>query len=584
MPEKANPRHLTRLFALIWPYRGRLAVGLLAMLVTTAAMLAIPQYLKQVFDTALQAGDMTALNNMVLWAFGTVIVLVAGVMVRTYFMQDTAVTIVAQFRERVFAHVLAFDISFFEEFGAGEVVSRVGNDIVVIREFIQFALPALMRGFLLACGSLILLLVTNTELTAVLTLVAVPLVIFAAVLGKKWRTFSKQIQALAAQLAHQVEEAVSAIRTVRVFHQEAGTQQRYSEKMAVTLEIGRRLILSNGAFFAMSLLVAFSGVLFVLWLGGRDVIMGQMSLGDMMAFLLYLAFLGDGASNLASFWPALQNAAGATERVFELLAEEPDIVEPTNPKRLPAAKGGRAVAFEGVSFHYPTRQGAAAIEKFTLEIKAGETVAIVGPSGAGKSTLFSLLLRFYEPQSGVITLDGVPINQLRFADLRGALSLVAQEPAIFSTTIAANIAYGKPNATAAEIAEAATVAHADEFINDLPERDETQVGEKGVRLSGGQKQRVAIARTVLRNPSVLLLDEATSHLDAESEQHVQAALETLRQERTTLVIAHRLATVKSADRIVVLDKGSIVDVGTHGELLKRCVLYKKLAELQFLDA
>lgn len=579
---KTNTRQLVQIFKLIWPYKGYLSCGFLALFVTTACMLALPQYLKQVFDESLQTGSLENLNQLILVSFGTVLVLSAGVLARTFFIQYTGGVVVGRFRERVFSHILRFDISFFETFGTGEVVSRLQGDIVVIRQFIQFALPALLRGVLLAFGSSILLFFTNTKLMLILCLVGAPIVITAFVLGKTWKQYSKQIQNFAANLSGQAEEAIYAIRTVRACNQKDATEQKYHLTMNETIAVAKRLILSEGAFFSFSLLIAFSGILLVLWLGGRDVIQGNMSLGDMMSFLLYLAFLGDGVGSLGQFWPALQNAAGATERVFELLAEKPHITEVETTRNLPKAEKGRQVEFQKVGFHYASRPDSAALSNLNLTVQAGETVAIVGPSGAGKSTLLSLLLRFYDPQTGQILLDGLPIKELSFADLRNAVGLVAQDATVFSTTVGENIAYGRPEATEEDIIQAAKAAHAHDFIMALPKGYQTEVGEKGVRLSGGQKQRVALARTILRNPSVLLLDEATSHLDAESEHAVQQALEELRQDRTTLVVAHRLSTVQAANRIIVLDGGKIVAEGTHKELIKTCDLYKKLAELQFL--
>lgn len=586
--KRSSPRPTgqpTGVLPLVWmlkPHLGKLSIGFAAMLVTTACMLTIPQYLKHTFDKALVKQDIAAMNDLMLVAGAVILVLVVGVFVRTYFIQYTCATMVGRFREKLFAHILKFDVLFYETFGVGEVISRMVSDVVVMREFVQFAMPALLRGTLLAIGTLALLLLTNTMLTVTLFAVGAPIALLAVVLGKKWRHYARDIQQKSAELASIAEESIYAIRTLQAYGREDTVNHLYHTTMNEGLWIGRRLIVSNGVFFSISLLVGFSGVLFVLWLGGREVIEGTMTLGDMMAYLLYLAFLGDAVSSLANFYPALQQAAGATERVFELMQLEPEITDPAKPTTLPSATSGRAVAFEGVMFTYPSRPEQPALQDYTLHIKAGEQVALVGPSGAGKSTLFSLLLRFYEAQTGQIKLDNVAVDQLKLADLRGTMAYVAQESTIFSTTIEENIRYGNPAATEADIHAAAKLAHADDFITKLPDGYSTQVGERGVRLSGGQKQRLAIARAIVRNPSILLLDEATSHLDAASEQAVQAAFEKIKQNRTTLVIAHRLATVQAADRIIVMEEGRIVAEGTHNKLMKTSPLYKSLAELQFL--
>ncbi|MFZ2620670.1 MAG: ABC transporter transmembrane domain-containing protein [Alphaproteobacteria bacterium] len=580
----ANTSHFQRLLGLMQPYAGRLAVGIAAVLLTTACMLILPQYLKQIFDAALQQRDVTALNMVLLYVAATVVILVVGVMLRTYFLQYTASRIINDLRGHLFARVVGLDVVFFELRAAGEIISRLLSDVTVIREFIQFAAPQLIRGILLALGSLAALFYTNVQLTLVLCVAGIPIVLMAGYLGKTWRRYSASIQDNFAKLSAVVEQAVGGIRTVKAFAQEEAEAARYNVFRANALVLAQKLILSSGAFTAFNVVLGFSAICGVIWLGGRDVIAGTMTMGDMMAYLLYLAFLGDGASNLASFWPALQSALGATERVFELLNERPQLQAPVTSHLLPVAKKGRAVALKNVTFHYPSRPDAAALAELNLSVNAGETVAIVGPSGAGKSTLFGLLLRFYDPQEGHILVDGVDVKNLSFTELRGTMAMVAQEATMFSATIRENIAYGKPEATEDEVVAAAKAAYAWEFIAALPEGLNTLVGERGVRLSGGQKQRLAIARAVLRNPAILLLDEATSHLDAESERAVQAALESLRQGRTTLVVAHRLSTVKSADRIVVLNKGRVEAVGTHAELLATCALYKHLAQLQFVDA
>ncbi|MFZ2587095.1 MAG: ABC transporter transmembrane domain-containing protein [Alphaproteobacteria bacterium] len=570
------------LTSLVRPYAGRLAVGIAAMLVTTACMLVIPQYLKKVFDAAITHQDMAALNWLMLEAAGMVILLSIGVFARTIYMKQVAHSVSWLLVDKIFQHLTRMHVAFFETRGAGDIISRASNDAVVINQFLENGSPMIARGALLAIGAYGILIWTNPALTLVLSVTAPVLAFVTMLLGRKWKVMSKKMSVVAGASFAKIEELVNGIRLVRSY----GAEQREIAAMhhiqVEGLDLAVSLAKWRAGFFSFVVLLGFFSIMMVVWLGGRDVIAGTMSLGELMAFLLYLAFLGDGVSNLAGFWPMLNTAQAAAERIMELLAERPSIVEPAKPTALPKAKGARGVELKNVVFAYASRPEVNVADGISFKVKAGEKVAIVGPSGAGKSTLFSLLLRFYDVTSGAVTVDGVDVRKLAFASLRGAVAVVAQESAIFSTTVRANVAYGRPEATEDEVWAALKVAHADGFVRVLPQGLETPVGEKGVQLSGGQRQRLAIARAVLVDAPILLLDEATSHLDAESERAVQAALEEAGKGRTVVTIAHRLATVKAADRIVVLDKGKVVEEGTHAELMKHSKLYAALARLQMV--
>ncbi len=572
------------LFKLIWPFRWRLGVGLGAVVITTLCMLAIPQYLKAVFDEALQHKDVAQLNSVFFMMSGVVLLLAFMAGVRNFFLRYTAMKIIVSLRCRVFQHALGLDIGYYEIKSTGEILSRMINDIEIVLSFIRTSSVQFVRAFFLSIGALAFLFYMEWQLTLMLLVVGPVFVIMLWQIGRFSRKRSKARTDAFAKAMAVVESAITGIRTVRVFGAENQTYLLHNNFIQKCIGLTFEIDLANAFFLAIVILTGFSGALLTLYYGSYQVINGDISLGTLMAYFLTLAFLADGLGNLAQFWPAYQEALGSTERVFELLAEQPKVTEAAQPVPLPAVQRGRAVTFENVGFHYPSRAvDDRAIHEFALQVAPGETVALVGPSGGGKSTLFSLLLRFYDVQQGAILLDGVDVRQLAFPDLRRAVSLVAQEPTIFSASVYENVAYGAPDATEAEVMAAVRAAHAWDFIQDLPAGLATEVGEKGVRLSGGQKQRLAIARTILTDPDVLLLDEATSHLDAASEQHVQAALEALQQNRTTLVIAHRLSTVKNADRIVVLAQGRKIAEGKHSALLKSCPLYKKLAQLQLLD-
>ncbi|MCP5405003.1 MAG: ATP-binding cassette domain-containing protein [Pseudomonadaceae bacterium] len=569
------------LLELVRPYWGRLAIGVAAMLVTTACMLVIPQYLKKVFDAAIVNGDLVALNWLMVEAGGMVLVLVAGVFVRSYVLKQATHGISWGLVGRMFGKILGLDIAFFERKSAGDIIARSSSDVIVVREFIETGLPMMVRGLLLAIGAYAVLVVTDVQLTLLLSVALPFLVVLSMVLGRRWKRESRFVQDKAGESFGRIEEAVYGIRIVRAYGNHAQEMSKMQRVLQEGLSMVVQMALWRGMFFSTVVLLGFFAIMSVVWFGGMRVIEGQMSMGEMMAFLLYLAFLGDGVSNLANFWPAMQTAQGAMSRIMEVLGQQSEVLEAEKPKHLPKRKA-RGVVFEGVAFAYASRPEVKVADGVDFAVKAGEKVAVVGPSGAGKSTLFSLLLRFYDVQGGRIMIDGVDIRELAFADLRRAIAVVAQEASVFSTTVRANVAYGRPDASDEEVWKALKVAHADGFVRALPQGLETPVGEKGVQLSGGQRQRLAIARAVLVDAPILLLDEATSHLDAESERAVQEALEAAGKGRTVITIAHRLSTVRAADKIVVMDKGRVVAEGTHRQLLAKSPLYKALATLQMV--
>jgi ATP-binding cassette subfamily B protein len=487
---------------------------------------------------------------------------------------------VGDLRRDLFAHVVRLGPAWFEVKRSGDVMSRIAADAQLLEQVIGTSVSVVVRNTLMCVGGIAMLVVTDPKL-AVTVLIVVPLVVAPIILiGRKVRALSRESQARVADMVAVGAETLDAVRTVQAFAQEERASSDFGRATERAFTAARRRISRRALMTTVVIFIVFSAVGFLLWMGGHDVIAGRISAGDLSAFIFYAVLVASSGGAISENIGDLQRAAGAAERLAELLTERPTISEPAQPKALPQPATG-ALAFKDVTFRYPARPDSAALDRFDLNVASGETVAIVGPSGAGKTTVFNLLLRFYDPQQGGIALDGIDLRDLALADLRRTMALVPQEPVLFSASVADNIRYGRPGAPDAEVRAAAEAASALGFIQALPQGFDTHLGARGVRLSGGQRQRIAIARAVLCDPVLLLLDEATSALDAESEFAVQQALDRLMERRTTLVIAHRLATVQKADRIVVIDRGHVVDVGRHADLVRRGGLYARLADLQF---
>ena len=579
-PKGKSLKPLRALLPFLAPYRARMLVALVALGIAAAAMLALPQALKNVIDEGFTASNAAAVDRYFFWLLAAAAVFAAFAALRMYLVNWIGERVVADLRSAVYRRVLRMDPAFFEVTKTGEVLSRLTTDTTLIQSLSGIGLSILLRSIVSFFGSLVLLLLTSLKLAliifALIPTVLLPMLIF----GRRVRRLSRASQDRIADTSGLAGETLNAIQTVQAFTLEELHGRRYDSAVEESFDTAIRRTRVRAWLIAVAIMMTFGAVTLVLWLGARAVLAGTMTGGDLAKFLSYAIFMGTSVGALSEMWGELQRAAGAMERTVELLQSQPSIVVPEHPAPLnPDPRG--AIVFDHLSFRYPSRPDTLALDDFNLEITPGETVAFVGPSGAGKSTTFQLLLRFYDPAAGRILVDGVDIASADPSAVRAGIGLVPQETMIFGASARENIRYGRPTASDAEIEAAARAAAADEFLSKLPQGYDTFLGEKGARLSGGQKQRIAIARAILKNPPILLLDEATSSLDSESERLIQDALEGLKRGRTTIVIAHRLATAINSDRIVVIDRGRIVGTGRHEELMRGNALYARLAELQF---
>ncbi len=551
-----------------------------ALVISALAMLSVPMAVRRMIDHGFVGTNGALIGQYFAMLIVIGLILAAASSLRFYFVNWLGERVVSDVRSDVFAHLARLGPAFFERSHSGEMMSRLTADTTQIKAAAGTALSQLLRNVIMLVGAMVMMLITSWELS-LLVLVAIPAIVLPLMtLGKLVRRRSREAQDSLADASAYAAENLSAVRTMQAFGNESEVSRRYASSVEGAFEAARSRLFARAALTALAIALVTASIVGVLWYGASSVVAGEMTAGRLSQFVLYAVFAAGALAELSEVWGEISQAAGASERLMELLAVTPEIASPPNPVELPKPVEGR-VAFENVTFFYPTRPDESALRDVSFVVEPGETVALVGPSGAGKTTIFNLLLRFFDPASGRVMMDGVDISKARLEEVRGLIALVPQDVALFADTVAENIQYGESHASLEQIEAAAVAAHADEFIRELPQGYETRLGERGVTLSGGQRQRIALARALLRDAPILLLDEATSSLDAESEQEVQKALEEVMLGRTTLVIAHRLATVKQADRIIVIEDGRIVEIGNHRTLSQAGGLYGRLAELQF---
>jgi ATP-binding cassette subfamily B protein len=579
-PSRAKLRPLLALAPYVARYRGRALLALVSLTVAAVTTLVVPVAARRMIDFGFSPEGIAMINNYFSVMIAVVVVLALASAARYYLVMTIGERIVADLRRDVFQHLTALSPSFFDTSRSGELVSRLTADTTQIKSAVGASVSIALRNLVLFLGAAAMMVVSSPKLSG-FVLAAIPLIVIPLVAFGRWvRRLSRNAQDTLAEASAYAGELVGSIRTVQAYTNEQLANARFGKEVEQAYDAARGSTRARAVLTAVIIFIVFSSVVGILWVGSHDVLTGALTPGRLGQFVLYAAFAASSLGQLSEVWGEISAASGAAERLFEILNVKSAVVAPASPRPLPQPARGDVV-FDNVSFAYPTRPDILSAAGVSLSVKAGEKVAIVGPSGAGKSTLFHLLLRFYDPKGGAISVDGVPIRDADPRELRKRIALVPQDSVVFATTARENIRFGRPDATDAEVEHAASLAHATEFIRRLPDGFEAQLGERGVTLSGGQRQRIAIARAILRDAPLLLLDEATSALDAESETLVQTALEELMKHRTTLVIAHRLATVLSCDRILVMDHGRIVEQGTHASLVAANGLYARLARLQF---
>lgn len=571
---------LGALWPFVRPYRGQMVLALVALVLTSAISLILPLAARRVVDNF---DDGAGLLDKYFGAALMIVALLAlGTAARYFFVTRLGERVVADIRKAVYARVITLSPAFFERVMTGEILSRITTDTTLIQSVVGSSLSIALRNMLILAGGMAMLAWTSVKLMGLVLLIVPAILIPIIVLGRRLRALSRANQDWIAASSGTASETLLAAQTIQAYTAEARSMVRFDDVTEQSYVVARTRIGTRAVMTAIVIFLIFAGVIGVLWVGARDVQDGVMTAGQLVQFVIYAILVAGAAGALSEIWGELQRAAGATERLAELLSATDTLTDPARPVPLLLPVRGEIV-LEGVAFSFPSRPDAPALHGIDLTIRPGETVALVGPSGAGKTTVIQLIQRFWDPQSGRVTMDGTDLRQLARVDLRSHIALVPQDPVIFAASAADNIRLGRPDATDAQVQAAARAAHAHDFIAALPQGYDTALGERGVMLSGGQRQRVAIARAILRDAPVLLLDEATSALDAESESLVQAAVSRLAEGRTTVVVAHRLATVKKADRIVVLDQGRIVATGSHDELVAQGGLYARLARMQFTD-